>query len=295
MRTSVMTCVLLTLSAAVCGQTAAAPPASTAPSKAPAATTTAAIALAVDMAVSAPATRASPPTTASAPAVDPAARKILDDLEQAGEKYATIQADIDYTVIMKQTGDSEERTGWVAYQKEADKAPAKFRIQFITLVQGGGAKLADKVDYAFDGQWMIVAKDRIKQMTRYQVAAPGEKVEPLRLGKGPFPLPFGQKAEDVLRLFDAKTRPPQDKDPPNTRYLKLIPLEKADEQMDFVRLELWIDRGTNLPVKIVSEDTSKNVTTVVFKDIKTDVKLDKGMFDLPRPFGWQVEVKPLEK
>ena len=67
------------------------------------------------------------------------------------------------------------------------------RIAFETLRQGAGRKIRAKVDYAFDGQWFTVAKHRIRQMTRYQVAVKGEHVEPMRLGKGPFPLPFGAR------------------------------------------------------------------------------------------------------
>jgi len=233
------------------------------------------------------------PTTTSAPAHDPAVVRLLDDLEKAGEKHATLRADIDYHVEMRQIGDSETRSGYVVCQIQTPESPAKFRVHFDTLRQGGGPEFADKVDYAFDGMWLTAKKHRIKQMTRYQVAAPGERIEPFKLGKGPFPLPFGQSSQEVLRCFDVTTRPAGKGEPPETDYLELITRRRFRKQMDLRRLEMWVDRRKHLPVKIISADRNKNVTTVVFRNIRTGMKLSEKMFHMPRPIGWQYHVEPL--
>jgi len=231
----------------------------------------------------------------TATAVDPAAKKLLDQLEAAGEKHATLRAEIDYHVEMPTTGDSERRTGWVAYQKQTDKTPAKFRIHFDTLRMGEGRKIRAKVDYAFDGAWLTVAKHRIKNMTRYQVVAEGRKIQPLRLGKGPFPVPFGQKAEDVLKYFEVSTRPANKDDPADTNYLELQTRRRFRKEISFRTLRMWIARKTHLPVKAVSVDGKKNVTTVIFENTRTGVKFDDKMFHLPRKAGWQYSVEPLDR
>jgi len=238
---------------------------------------------------------------ATQPVVDAAALAILDRLEKSGDKYATLRADITYHVHMIQTDDTEERTGYVAYQKKVAKtdkvegSPTKFHIQFTTLRLGEGAKTKEKVDYAFDGMWLTVAKHRIKNMTRYQVAAKGETVEPLRIGRGPFPLPFGQKTADMLKHFRAVTRDAREGDPPGSDYLLLVPHATRAKDLSFVRLEMWIDRKTDLPIRVVSKDKSKNVTTVVFKDIETDVKFRDSEFLIRKPFGWKMRVEPLDR
>ena len=231
---------------------------------------------------------------ASRPAVDAKAKALLDRLERAGENYTTIRADIDYTVVLVKLGDTEQRTGYVAYQKKTAKTPTKFRVHFDTLRQGGGAKLKEVVDYAFDGMWLTIARHRIKNITRIQVAAKGETVEPLRIGKGPFPLPFGQRTADVVKLFKAFTRPAAGKDEPkDTDLLLLIPRPASAEEMNFVELKMWVDRKTDLPVKVVSTDKSKKITTVTFKKVETNRKFDDKEFLLPRPLGWKVRVEPL--
>lgn len=234
---------------------------------------------------------------ASAPAASAVVMKILNAQEAAGKKNPTIRANIKYSVDNLLTGDTEWRSGYVVYRKETLKASAKFRIHFETLKQGSkkSKTIRSRVDYAFDGQWLTVAKHRIRKLTRYQVAVKGQKVEPLRLGKGPFPLPFGQKTADVLKFFKVATRKSRKKDPKNTDYLKLTTRRNRRKEISFLKMEMWIDRSTHLPVKIVSRDKSKNITTVIFQNVQGGVKISKNIFQLPRQRGWKVIVKPLKK
>ena len=106
-------------------------------------------------------------------------------------------------------------------------------------------------------------------------------------------MPFGQKAESVIRHFVPSTRRPATGDPPKTDYVKLVtrPAFKAD--MNLLWIEMWVRHETGLPVKIVAEDRSENRTTVVFKDIETPKTFAKKIFELPRPpRNWEYRVEP---
>ena len=237
-------------------------------------------------------------TTTSAPAevVSEAAMKILRELEAAGDKYRTIRANLDYEVVNLVLGDSEKRTGWVAYSKgDDDKTPTRFRVAFKTLKQGAGAEFEELVDYAFDGQWLTDAKHKIKNITLYQLAAAGQKVEPLRIGRGPFPLPFGQKAADMVKYFIPSTRPPVQSDPNGTIYLRLLTRPQYDAELPTTRMEMWIDAKTYLPVRLKSRDKNKAVTTVTFKDILTNKAVDEGVLRIPHPFDYEVIRRPFAK
>ncbi len=233
-------------------------------------------------------------------ATSPEAMKLLDRLEKAGREHKTVEATIDYLVEDILTGDREQRTGWVAFRKGPKDDPDNFRVSFQTLKLGEGKPVKDQVDYAFDGQVLTVAKHRIKQMTRYTVAAPGEKVEAMKLGRGPFPLPFGQTVEDMLGFFKVETRPagktaatdePQDAD-----YLLLITRLAKRKQTNMDKAEMWIDRKTGLPVRIVSrENKTKKVTTLNFGEIKTNQELSVETFLLPKPPGWNLTVEKFEE
>ncbi len=234
-------------------------------------------------------------TTAIAPTAGAAEMKILDDLEAAGDKYHTIKTNLDYQIVNPVLGDSEQRTGWVAYSKGDAKTPTRFRVSFETLKLGAGAKTKEKVDYAFDGQWLTVAKHKIKNITLYQLAAKGQKVEALKIGKGPFPLPFGQSAAEMVKYFKPTTRPAVESDPKNTIYLRLTTRPEHLRDLPTTRMEMWIDAKTNLPVKLKSRDKNRNTTTVTFEKTQTNKAVDEKVFRVPRPIGYEVIRRPLSK
>ncbi len=249
------------------------------------------------LAQGAPATGQAPATQpATAPPVDPAARGILDQLEQAGGKYPALTSDLRYEIRDRMTGDTELRTGQVKYRDARDGEPTMFYIRFDTLKQGDGPAMKDLVEYGFDGQYLSIKKHRLKQLTRYQVAVEGQTVNPVRLGQGPFPVPFGQKTEDVLKLFEATTRAPTARDPKNTDYLRLVPLDTQKDNVNFEVLELWVDREAHLPVKARSRDRARKLTTVEFADTRTNVGLARDDFYLKREGGtdWEYHVEKLQ-
>lgn len=241
-----------------------------------------------------PATAPAPVATAPARQIDPAAMIVLQRLEAAGKKYPCITADLHYHEVMGQIGDTEERTGWVNYQAAGKDAPAKFRIHFKTIRQGGGRPVRNVEDYVFDGEWFTMRKVNTKQHHKFQLP-PEERIKAAELGKGPFPIPFGQKVGTVLKYFDVKTRAPIKTDPPKTDYLKLVARPGQKRRPDVEWLEIWVERRRSLPVRIVSEDASKNRKTVEFKNIATPKSLPKKTFDLPRPpRDWDYQVKRWE-
>ncbi len=241
------------------------------------------------------------PTPVTAPAEPTSQRasaftmRLLEDLEAAGEKHKTIRANIIYKVENPTLGDSEQREGWVAFSRSSKTKPAKFRVHFDTLSHPPGPKKRARIDWAFDGTWLTHAVHKTRQMTRYQIAAKGQKVEPLRIGKGPFPMPLGQKRNDILEHFEAAGRDAAKGEPTGTVYLNLTTRPRFRKQLSFVKLGMWVDAATHLPVRIISHDRSKNITTVNFKDVRSNEKLEDALFEMPRPLGWTVTVKPLDK
>jgi len=221
--------------------------------------------------------------------------KILEKLEASGEKNMILEADVTYTETSLLTGDTQTRTGQVLFQNPAkgEDRPhaAKFKISFKTLKLGEQEAAINKIDYLFDGHWLTIAKHKIKSITKIQVAAEDEKIDVFKIGKGPFPVPFGQKTEDILRLFEAGTRKARKDDPENTDYLLLLPRRGYKEEINFIQLEVWIDRNLYIPVRIRSKDKNKNMTIVLFENIKTPEKSEPGTFTMERPAGWDLTIE----
>ncbi len=237
-------------------------------------------------------------TATTAPAASAEALAALDRLEQAGRQYPALASQVEYTVEDLAFADRETRTGKVFYQQAPQPAgPDRFRISFDTVQAGlQGPRVREEVDYVFDGYWLTSRKPRIKQMVRYQVARPGEPAtDALKLGKGPFPVPFGQQKDEVLRQFTVTTRPARPGDPANADYLRLVPRQRPEEGGLAVKeLEMWIDvRG--LPVRIRSvDDQNAKITVVRFAEIDTAPRLTDETFALPRPpSDWEFRIEPL--
>lgn len=252
---------------------------------------------------------------AAQPKLDPAVAKILEGMESAGT-YRTIRANIVYQVYDRLEGTREIRKGTVVHAKGDPNDPNatdRFAVHFNTLQRNKGPAIRERIRYAFDGQWFTIAKERVKQIHRIQVARKGQRVEPMRLGRGPFPLPFGQKTEDMVRFFELDTREPTHSDPNGTAYIELVTKPRYRQHVNFLKLEMWIDRDTHRPVKIVSHqgDPTKKQhwarrktlrrrdivkrTTVTFDDVEINAELDEDLFRPEKKRGWKLIVKPLKK
>ncbi|HUS47465.1 MAG TPA: outer membrane lipoprotein carrier protein LolA [Phycisphaerae bacterium] len=232
------------------------------------------------------------PATDTAPA-EPQVDAVLKALEQAGEKFGTIKGDIQYQVVNRMLGDKEVRTGWVAYQKAAKDTPAGLRVHFATLRLDEGAQFDEKIDYAFDGKRLSIARHKLKQISRYRIPH-DQRNQPIKLGEGPLPLPFGQKAEEMLKHFTITTRAPDSDDPKNTDYLKLVPQAERADRLNVSHIEMWVARDTGLPAKIVSVALDGNETTVELSKLQTDMKLEESVFSLSKPTGWRESIQDLE-
>ncbi|MCD6364598.1 MAG: hypothetical protein J7M14_01855, partial [Planctomycetes bacterium] len=66
----------------------------------------------------------------------------------------------------------------------------------------------------------------------------------------------------------------------------------------FRQLEMWIDRKSDLPIKLISTDKKKKRTTVFFTDLQPQKQLDRKRFDdkifrLRWKRGWTQKTVPL--
>jgi len=250
-----------------------------------------------------PATRPTD-TPETQPVVSAEVAKVLDAMEAAGKKYTALTAEVRYTEIDLVFEERTTYAGRVYYQRDvAARQPSRVRVHFDSS-KSDGVKAREDRDYVFysdeKGRWAITRNARTKQMVQYHIAAPGDDTDPLELGRGPFPLPFGQSKARVLGLFAATTRPAKKGDSKDTTYLKLVPRPKPTTRpakaakLRVKSIELWV-RPDGLPVKILTTDTEGETSeTATFTKIDTKAKLTDKDFKLPRPpSDWEYRIEPL--
>jgi len=143
--------------------------------------------------------------------------------------------------------------------------------------------------YVFDGQWLHQVLERVEQITKQEVARPGEKIDLFDLEKAPFPLPFGQKKEQILRNFDVRLVPASGGDPENSDHLVCVPKPDSRLRRRYDKLELFVDRNVHLPRRIVvTKSGGMEINTADFPDL-SDRSINAGVTekDFDRPAAWK--------
>jgi hypothetical protein len=239
-----------------------------------------AIAVSCAAAQDAPAPTATPAPTAGTPATPPGQaqaapgdvaqdRKLTDNstadetleaLHAVGLGLQDFTAHVTLTVKDAGAGDSTSQAGVAYYQKKGEH-DGRMRVIFETNTSGGATQKA-RQEYLLDNGWLTERDYNRQTEVLRQVLKPGEKMDLLKLGEGPFPLPIGQPKEDVYKLFDVtKPAPSRTKslNVPGTVRLTLKPKEGTQFANRFSQIDVWVDQKTNFPKRIDTIDENQAV------------------------------------
>jgi len=172
------------------------------------------------------------------------ADELLVALEDADRGIRTLTADVVYDKTLATVGARETRSGKLYFRNEG--IDRRFAIEFYTFVRADGTVDDAPRSYVFDGQWLLDRNTREKRYTKKQVVPPGEKFDPLKIGEGPFPIPIGQKRDDILSRYTAELLAPEDGVEENLRrfvagshQLRLVPRADRPDQDKFLEIRLW--------------------------------------------------------
>lgn len=219
--------------------------------------------------------------------------QILDALDARGRDLKAFTADVSLTEGDITLANEVTRRGKVLYQDRAEPAGPRLRVTFTTR-ETGKKKFDEKVEYLLQDGWLTDRTYAKSIEVKRQVLRPGEKIDLLKLGQGPFPLPIGQKKEAVHEQFEVKKLPPDPRlkdEPKDTIHLQLTPRPGTQFEKKFDTIDVWVDTRTNMPARI---DTAQGdvARTTVLENFKPNPQpplkdedftlpaIDKGMWDL---------------
>lgn len=233
------------------------------------------------------------PAADADPDATPQVVQWLDKLEARGREIRNLQANLVYRKVNTLLLDEQIRTGALLYVAATPEEPARFAIDFTSLIVNDTVK-PDQTTWIFDGQWLVEKQPAQKLFIKRQVVAPGKRLDPLAVD-GPFPLPLGQKRDDVLRRFHVELAPT---DKAGLVHLKLTPRNQNESQ--FRGVDMWIDRESLLPVEVTTLDESENQTRVQISKPRVNELAPEDVgkrFDTTSPApgsGWRVETTTFE-
>ena len=232
----------------------------------------------------------------------------LDKLEKRGQNIQSLQARIVYEKNNQLLGDRRIHTGDILYH-DAARGPERqprFHVAFEHLIVNN-ARRPHRVDYIFDGNWLVEKNHQRKLFLKRQVVPPGQQLDPLQID-GPFPVPIGQKRREVLQRFNVKQiDPPEETDTlPNADeldnpplHLRLTPREDAPNvkgREQFKQIDMWFNRDTLLPLRVRTVNDSQVETTVRLYNVRVneidDEQLAERFDTTPPEQGWRVETTP---
>lgn len=263
------------------------------------AATTAIIATALGFVAAGHAQETPPPPSAPAePPLDPQIDRILTRLE--ARKVDDLIADVKWSqaFAIEKEDESDTKVGTIRYM--ALKPTAKFIIHFRDKI-GDGRRNAINETFAFDGCWYWEIKPRAKMVVKYEVRKPDDPHDPYKIGEGIFPLPFGQKKDEILREFTIERRDPGKDDPADTDHLVMTPRPNTRLARLYKTLDFWIARkgeldGLPVQVRVAKLDGTMKVNnriSISFSNVKLNTRFDPKEFELKVPDGYQVETNPL--
>ena len=235
-------------------------------------------------------------STASKLSVDSSVEQILEALERRGVGLRDFTADVTLEEQDATEGRKTIRKGTAVYQKKEDGG-ARMRVVFNSVQRG--KKIVDqKLEYLLDNGWLVDRDYERKVETKRQVMRPGEKIDLLKLGEGPFPLPVGQPPAKVLEMFDVKKVPPaaDAKDPADTVHILLTPRPDTRFAKKFKTIDVWVDVKTAMPrqIRTLSADEQQERTTDLdMKGINAGLKDADFTLD-PVGEGWDMSTEKYE-
>ena len=221
------------------------------------------------------------PAAAAAPLPpDASIEQILTALHARGEGLKDFTADVALAEIDALTGEATTLIGTVWF-----KAPAEGQGRLRTLFDS--KKIGDRLDntarleYLLDNGWLIERDFKRKIQVDRQVLKPGQKLNLLKLGEGPFPLPIGQPPAEVQKLFEVKKLDPKGDDPRNTLHIQLLPRASTQFARKFKSIDVWVDTQTHFPRKIETVDSRETgIRATDLTNIKVNSNLDDKFFVL---------------
>ncbi len=235
------------------------------------------------------------PAAAEAPAT---AEELLSRLEEADADLETLTAEVLYGKTNLLVGEEQRRLGRLYFRQgeaegDAAEPQRQFAIEFTTLYIDDRRE-EERRSFIFDGRWLVekLPDDRPPQMFKREIVPPGESFDPLAIGEGPFPIPIGQKREEILRHYTAELVPPGEGSlEEHTYHIHLERRPQAEDLLDVETLDLWYLRTNLLPVRAVAIDEAGNETKVTLAQIERNVEIGAEHFDTTAPSDdWDVQI-----
>lgn len=244
------------------------------------------------------------PQSSEPPAIAPddyeTVEELLDALERAGQGVARMSAEVTFIKTFAIAGDQEVRQGDLHYEQA--EGTKRFAVRFDKFINGTRVE-DDPREYIFDGEWFVEKFIAQRDFIKRQIVPPGEVWDPMKLGEGPFPVPVGQRKDEVLRDWQpALAESTEGVEHPRLvelarplQQLLLVPRAENADDADYAEVRVWYDRTDLLPRMLKATNFAGDETTVVLRDVRINDAASATPISTeppPQGSGWHVTIEP---
>ena len=231
---------------------------------------------------------------------------MLSALEKAGDTISTFRANVIYDRVDAVSENRERRTGQIVLAQIAGELKSRtLAIMFDQLIDASGHATTERQRFVFSGGWLFEFDDQRHQLIARELVAPGEQLDPLRIGEGPIPIPIGQKKDQVCQRFEVKfagqPAEPLLKRLENIQGLALHPKKNAGVDPDLGDICVWYDLTTLMPVAVKATTKGGDEKILLLTKIEVNKALDDSATALlateppastPNGAAWRKDVRP---
>ncbi len=173
--------------------------------------------------------------------------EVLTRLEKRGEGLKDIGCKVVYF--------EEDGINLSRQQKEGSIRFLLTELNPVFLIQFDKTIVDDQVGkrewYYFDGRWLWQALERPKSVHKQEMVRAGDRIDIFDIETAPFVLPFGHKKAKILEHFEVSLAPAAGDDPRDTDHLVCVPRKGSRLEDRYQKLDLFVRRELDLPVRIV--------------------------------------------
>ena len=221
---------------------------------------------------------------------------VLDALDRRGDELKDFTAVVTLADTDTALGNETKLTGRIWMQRlGADDA--RLRVLFDRKEVNERAT-NERQEFMLTGGLLTERNYVDRTEIRRQVLKPGQKMNLLKLGEGPFPLPLGQAKEDVHQMFEVKKFEPATGDPAGSIHVQLIPKKGTQFESRFSMIDFWVDPKIVMPVRIVTQDPNGTTErTAELKEIQVNAGLGDKEFTLSAidEKDWSIRHQPYDE
>lgn len=224
---------------------------------------------------------------------------ILDALDARGKNLTDFSCDVSLHTIDMRTGQDTAQIGTVVFQNRPG-GDSRIKVAFDKKQtdEGNGHPITQKqrLDYLLDHGWLTDRDYQKKLEVKRQVLKADQKMNLLKLGEGPFPLPIGQDKEDVKKQFTVAKAEPAADDPKGTVHITLVPKMESQLERRFKLIDVFVDTATNMPARIDTEEKggTKRSTELTHVKLNSGVKDDAFSLTNIDNEGWNRREEPFQ-